>query len=42
LQAQDELADGRTRSATALVDLYRSLAGGWPEQRPALERVSAR
>jgi outer membrane protein TolC len=42
LQAQDELADGRTRSATALVDLYRSLAGGWPEQRPTLERVSAR
>jgi NodT family efflux transporter outer membrane factor (OMF) lipoprotein len=37
LQAQDAFADGRTRSATALVDLYRSLAGGWPQQAP--ERV---
>jgi multidrug efflux system outer membrane protein len=42
LLAQDALADGRTRSATALVDVYRSLAGGWPAQRPELERVSAR
>jgi NodT family efflux transporter outer membrane factor (OMF) lipoprotein len=42
LQAQDAFADGRTRSATALVDLYRSLAGGWPEQMPDRERLSAR
>ncbi|HET9693751.1 MAG TPA: efflux transporter outer membrane subunit [Steroidobacteraceae bacterium] len=42
LQAQDAFADGRTRSATALVDLYRSLAGGWPQQAPERERVSAR
>ncbi|HEX7374473.1 MAG TPA: efflux transporter outer membrane subunit [Steroidobacteraceae bacterium] len=42
LQAQDAFADGRTRSATALVDLYRSLAGGWPQQMPDRERVSAR
>jgi multidrug efflux system outer membrane protein len=42
LQAQDAFADGRTRSATALVDLYRSLAGGWPKQPPERERVSAR
>ena len=42
LQAQDALADGRTRSATALVDLYRSLAGGWPERVPARVQVSSR
>ncbi len=42
LQAQDAFADGRTRSATALVDIYRSLAGGWPEQAPERERVSSR
>jgi multidrug efflux system outer membrane protein len=42
LQAQDAFADGRTRSATALVDLYRSLAGGWPQQPPERVRVSAR
>jgi NodT family efflux transporter outer membrane factor (OMF) lipoprotein len=42
LQAQDAFADGRTRSATALVDLYRSLAGGWPEQGPERVRVSSR
>jgi outer membrane protein TolC len=42
LEAQDAFADGRARSATALVDLYRSLAGGWPQQTPERERVSAR
>jgi outer membrane protein TolC len=42
LQAQDAFADGRTRSATALVDLYRSLAGGWPERTPERVRVSSR
>jgi multidrug efflux system outer membrane protein len=42
LQAQDAFADGRTRSATALVDLYRSLAGGWPERMPERVRVSSR
>jgi multidrug efflux system outer membrane protein len=42
LQAQDAFADGRTRSATALVDLYRSLAGGWPQQPPERVRVSSR
>jgi len=42
LQAQDAWADARTRSATALVDLYRSMAGGWPQQLPDRERVSAR
>ncbi|MGU7770761.1 efflux transporter outer membrane subunit [Burkholderia sp. MR1-5-21] len=30
LQAQDAAADGRMRSATATVALYKALAGGWP------------
>ena len=34
LEAEDELAQSRTRSATALVALYRSLAGGWPDRTP--------
>jgi outer membrane protein TolC len=42
LQAQDAFADGRTRSATALVDLYRSLAGGWGQREPERARISAR
>jgi outer membrane protein TolC len=42
LEAQDAFADARVRSATALVDLYRSLAGGWPTREPQRERVSAR
>lgn len=42
LQAQDSFADGRTRSVTALVALYRSLAGGWPSRAPRQERLSAR
>ena len=42
LQAQDAFADGRTRSATALVDLYRSLAGGWPQRPPERQRLSGR
>ena len=42
LQAEDASADARTRSATAFVDLYKSLAGGWPQNEPRRERVSAR
>jgi NodT family efflux transporter outer membrane factor (OMF) lipoprotein len=34
LEAEDELAQSRTRSATSLVALYRSLAGGWPDRTP--------
>jgi len=35
LLAQDAFADGRTRSASAAVSLYRALAGGWtPPQMP--------
>jgi NodT family efflux transporter outer membrane factor (OMF) lipoprotein len=41
LQAQDAFAEARVRSATALVDLYKSLAGGWPPREPRRERVSA-
>jgi multidrug efflux system outer membrane protein len=33
LQAQDAFADGRMRSASAAVSLYRALAGGWPQAR---------
>jgi len=42
LQAQDAFADGRTRTATALVGLYRALAGGWPTRIPERKQVSAR
>ena len=42
LQAQDAFADGRTRTATALVGLYRALAGGWPTRLPEREQVSSR
>ena len=42
LQAQDAFADSRTRTATALVGLYRALAGGWPTRMPQREQVSAR
>jgi NodT family efflux transporter outer membrane factor (OMF) lipoprotein len=42
LQAQDAFADARTRSVTAMVDVYKSLAGGWPTHEPRRERVSAR
>jgi multidrug efflux system outer membrane protein len=30
LETQDQLAQSETRSATALIALYKSLAGGWP------------
>ena len=41
-ESQDSFADGRTRTATALVGLYRALAGGWPARLPEREQVSAR
>jgi multidrug efflux system outer membrane protein len=31
LDAEDQLAQARTRNATALVAVYRALAGGWPD-----------
>lgn len=42
LSSQDAFADGRTRTATALVGLYRALAGGWPTRVPERVQVSAR
>ncbi|HEY4365803.1 MAG TPA: efflux transporter outer membrane subunit [Steroidobacteraceae bacterium] len=33
LEAQDQLAQSEARSATALIALYKSLAGGWPDRR---------
>lgn len=42
LQAEDALADARTRSAVAAVGLYRALAGGWPARVPVRQGVAAR
>jgi NodT family efflux transporter outer membrane factor (OMF) lipoprotein len=41
LQAQDAFADGRTRSVTGAVALYKALAGGWPTRLPVSEKVAA-
>lgn len=40
LQAQDAFADGRTRSVTGAVALYRALAGGWPQRLPARKALA--
>ena len=40
LQAQDGLAQSRTRSLTAWVGLYRALAGGWPAAAPDREAIA--
>jgi outer membrane protein TolC len=40
LEAEDALAQARTRSATSVVALYRAMAGGWPSRVP--ERVGVR
>jgi multidrug efflux system outer membrane protein len=42
LAAQDDFASARIRTATALVDVYGALAGGWPTREPRRERVGAR
>lgn len=42
LQAQDAFADGRTRSVTTAVGLYRAMAGGWPTRVPAREELATR
>jgi multidrug efflux system outer membrane protein len=42
LQAQDAFADGRTRSVSSAVALYKSLAGGWPQTIPERERIAGR
>lgn len=41
LQAQDAFADGRTRSVTGAVSLYRALAGGWSSRVPVREGVAS-
>lgn len=40
LQAQEAFADGRTRSVTGAVALYKALAGGWPTRVPVREEVA--
>lgn len=40
LQAQDALAQARTRTATSAAGIYRALAGGWPQSLPQHERVA--
>jgi NodT family efflux transporter outer membrane factor (OMF) lipoprotein len=40
LQAEDALALARTRTVASAAAIYRSLAGGWPQQRPACQPVS--
>ena len=42
LQAQDAFADGRTRSVTGAVALYKALAGGWSSRVPLREDVASR
>ncbi|HJR73928.1 MAG TPA: efflux transporter outer membrane subunit [Luteimonas sp.] len=40
LQSQEAFADGRTRSVTSAVALYKALAGGWPQRSPVREDVA--
>ncbi len=42
LNAQEAFADGRTRSASSAVALYKALAGGWPTRVPVREEVASR
>jgi NodT family efflux transporter outer membrane factor (OMF) lipoprotein len=42
LQAQDAAAQGRTRSFTDLIDVYKALAGGWPTQLPRVQATASR
>lgn len=40
LQAQDALAQARTRTATSAAGIYRALAGGWPQSLPTHDHVA--
>ena len=40
LQAQDALAQSRTRSLVGVVALYRAMAGGWPKPRAATRCIA--
>lgn len=42
LQAQDALAQGRTRTLDGLIELYRAMAGGWPTRLPMRQSVAGR
>jgi NodT family efflux transporter outer membrane factor (OMF) lipoprotein len=42
LQAQEQLALARVRSLDGSVDLYRALAGGWPDRLPERQALSSR
>ena len=37
LLAEDQLAQSRTRTATALVAVYKAVSGGWPERAPVTQ-----
>jgi multidrug efflux system outer membrane protein len=41
LESEDRLAQSQARTATALVAVYRAMAGGWPETLPEREHVAA-
>lgn len=41
LEAEDRLAQSQARTATALVAVYRAMAGGWPETPPVREHIAA-
>jgi NodT family efflux transporter outer membrane factor (OMF) lipoprotein len=40
LQAQDALAQGRARSLGGMIELYRAMAGGWPNRLPQRENIA--
>jgi outer membrane protein, multidrug efflux system len=42
LQAQDALADARTRSIVGAIGVYKALAGGWPQTLPEREPLVKR
>jgi multidrug efflux system outer membrane protein len=42
LTAEDQLAQSQTRTATALIAVYKAVSGGWPERAPPTTEVSSR
>ena len=40
LQAEDALAQGRTRTLGGLIELFRAMAGGWPAHLPTRQNVA--
>lgn len=42
LEAEDRLAQSQARTSTALVAVYKAVAGGWPERAPPPVAMSAR